>query len=60
MFNDDFSSLPSGSENFKFKTKNSFEELLFRTEDEMYKADHEIGNFYTTMKVLEEEKLKID
>lgn len=26
----------------------------------MYKADHEIGNIYSTMKTLEEEKLKID
>jgi hypothetical protein len=26
----------------------------------MYKADHEIGNIYTTMKTLEEEKFKID
>lgn len=34
--------------------------MLFRTEDEMYKADHEIGNIYSTMKTLEEEKMKID
>ena len=26
----------------------------------MYKADHEIGNIYSTMKTLEEEKLRID
>jgi hypothetical protein len=26
----------------------------------MYKADHEIGNIYSTMKTLEEEKVKID
>ena len=26
----------------------------------MYKADHEVNNFYKTMKVLEEEKMKID
>ena len=34
--------------------------MLFRTEDEMYKVDHEIGNYYKTMKTLEEEKLKLD
>jgi len=26
----------------------------------MYKADHEIGNIFRTMKTLEEEKMKID
>jgi histone deacetylase complex regulatory component SIN3 len=60
IFNDDYSSLPQGSENFKFKTKNQYEDVLFRTEDEMYKADHEIGNIFSTMKTLEEEKLRID
>jgi histone deacetylase complex regulatory component SIN3 len=34
--------------------------VLFRTEDEMYKVDYELGNYYKTMKVLEEEKLKLD
>ena len=34
--------------------------MLFRIEDEMYKVDHELGNILTTMKTLEEEKLKID
>ena len=60
MINDDFSSLPSGSENFKFKTKNQYEDLLFKVEDEMYKMDYENSNIYKTMKVLEEEKNKID
>jgi hypothetical protein len=26
----------------------------------MYKVDHELNNYYKTMKVLEEEKLKLD
>lgn len=26
----------------------------------MYKLDHEKGNIYSTMKILEEEKLKLD
>jgi histone deacetylase complex regulatory component SIN3 len=48
--------LPTGSESFKFKTKNQYEDVLFRIEDEMYKVDHDIGNIFTTMKTLEEEK----
>ena len=60
VFNDDYSSLPTGSESFKFKTKNQYEDVLFRLEDEMYKADYDIGNFLKTMTVLEEEKNKID
>jgi paired amphipathic helix protein Sin3a len=60
VFNDIYTSLPQGSESFKFKYKNQYEDVLFRTEDEMYKVDHELGNYYKTMKVLEEEKLKLD
>jgi histone deacetylase complex regulatory component SIN3 len=56
VFNDDFSSLPTGSESFKFKTKNQYEDVLFRIEDEMYKADLEIGNIFSTIKILDEEK----
>jgi histone deacetylase complex regulatory component SIN3 len=59
IFNDDYSSLPQGSESFKFKTKNQYEDALFRVEDDIYKVDFEIGNIYKTMKVLEEEKDRI-
>ena len=37
-----------------------YEDVLFKTEDEMYKLDHEKGNIFSTMKILEEEKAKID
>jgi histone deacetylase complex regulatory component SIN3 len=33
---------------------------LFRVEDEMYKMDFENGHILRTMKVLEEEKFKIE
>ena len=56
IFNDDYSSLPTGSESFKFKTKNQYEDVLFRTEDDMYKIDHELGNIFTTMDILAKEK----
>lgn len=52
--------MPTGSESFKFKYKNQYEDVLFRTEDEMYKVDHEICNYNKTMKMLEEEKCKLD
>lgn len=60
MLNDVYTSLPQGSESFKFKFKNSYEEILFRVEDEIYKTDHEISNYEKTMKTLEEEKCKLD
>ncbi len=60
VFNEDYSSLPQGSENFKFKTKNQYEDVLFRVEDEMYKQDYELGNLKRTMDVLEREKSKIE
>lgn len=34
--------------------------MIFRVEDEMYKTDFDNANIYRTMKVLEEEKIKID
>ena len=55
-----YTSLPTGSESFKFKYKNQYEDVLFRTEDEMYKIDNDICNYRKTMKVLEEEKNKLD
>ncbi len=60
VFNEDFSSLPQGSENFKFKIKNQYEDVLFRVEDEMYKQDYELGQLHRTMKVLEVESKAIE
>jgi hypothetical protein len=33
---------------------------MFRVEDDMYKTDYENANIFRTMKLLEEEKKKID
>lgn len=52
--------MPQGSESFKFKYRNQYEDVLFKTEDEIYKNDFEISNYRMTMKILEEEKGKID
>lgn len=60
IFNEDYSSLPQGSESFKFKTKNQFEDALFKVEDDMYRMDFEIGNLEKTLNILEEEKQKIE
>lgn len=60
VFNEDYSSLPQGSESFKFKNKNQYEDQLFKIEDEIYKMDFENGNIYKTLKVLEEEKAIIE
>jgi histone deacetylase complex regulatory component SIN3 len=60
VFNEDYSSLPQGSENFKFKIKNQYEEVLFRIEDEMYKVDFDLGNIKRTLDVLEEEVKRIE
>jgi histone deacetylase complex regulatory component SIN3 len=60
ILNEDYSSLPQGSENFKFKTKNQYEDVLFRVEDEMYRQDFELQNLRRTMEVLEQEKDAIE
>ena len=59
VFNEDYSSLPQGSESFKFKTKNIYEDGLFRIEDEMYKFDFDLWNYSSTIKILESENAKI-
>jgi histone deacetylase complex regulatory component SIN3 len=60
VFNEDYSSLPQGSENFKFKIKNQYEEVLFKVEDEMYKLDYEIYQIKRTLDVLEIEAKRIE
>lgn len=60
VLNDEVTSLPQGSEGFKFKFRNQYEDVLFRTEDDMYKIDFEINNFKKTMRVLQEEIEKIE
>lgn len=40
--------------------KNVYENELFKIEDEMYKQDFEIANTYNTLRVLEEEKIRIE
>ena len=42
LLNDKYASFPFGSENFKYKLRNLFEENLFNLEDEMYNWDHQI------------------
>jgi histone deacetylase complex regulatory component SIN3 len=60
VFNEDYSSLPQGSESFKFKMKNQFEEVLFKVEDEMYNMDFELGNLKRAMDVFAKEKNAIE
>ena len=52
--------MPQGSESFKFKTKNKYEDDLFKVEDEMYNLDYEIGSFRREMDKLEDEAKKIE
>lgn len=40
--------------------KNQFEDVLFRVEDEMYKADYEIAQFKRAMDVFEQEMHAIE
>lgn len=45
VLNDNYTSLPQGSESFKFKAKNINEDNLFKIEDQMYDIDIQICNF---------------
>lgn len=48
-------SVPFGSEDYSFSImrKNSFEEQLFKIEDEMYEYDLNINSYKRTIKLLE-------
>lgn len=52
--------MPQGSENFKFKIKNQYEEVLFKVEDEMYKLDYDLYQIKRTLDVLENEAKRIN
>ena len=52
VLNENFSTLATGSENFKSKGKNLYEEALFKVEDEMYKVDYELFNILSTKRIL--------
>jgi len=39
VMNDNYTSMPHGSENYKFKSKNPNEDILFRIEDEIQLTD---------------------
>jgi len=42
--NDQYLSLAIGTENFKFKFRNTNEEQIYKTEDKMYELDTQIDN----------------
>jgi len=42
--NDSYLSLATGSENFKFKFRNTYEELIYKNEDKIYEQDNWIDN----------------
>ncbi|KAL6848853.1 hypothetical protein ACP4OV_021436 [Aristida adscensionis] len=49
IFNDTLVSFPSGSEDcFKFRTKNHYEENIFKCEDDMFESDMLLQRFRTT------------
>lgn len=55
VLNNDYTSLPHGSESFKFKPKNINEEQLFKIEDEMYQCDNLLHNNAKTLEVFKQE-----
>ena len=54
--NDQWVSIPQGSEDFSYKKlrKNIYEEQLFKCEDDRYELDMKIGYFGPTLELLEE------
>lgn len=50
--NDQYLSLATGSENFKFKFRNTNEEGIYKTEDKMYELDTQIDNIERSLSVV--------
>ena len=55
LLNDDYLSLATGSENYKFKVRNLNEEIIYKTEDDMFKIDFQIDMFEKCLKVIQEQ-----
>jgi len=54
--NDRYLSLATGSEgNFKFKVRNSYEEVIYKTEDKMYELDAQIDNIQRCSAIVDEQ-----
>lgn len=60
VLNDKYISLPQGSDMFKFKIKNQYEDILYQLEDTMTHHDFQIANQRRTLEVLNIEKLRIE
>lgn len=50
--NDQYLSLATGSENFKFKFRNTNEENIYKTEDKMYELDTQIDNIQKSLQIV--------
>lgn len=50
--NDQYLSLATGSENFKFKFRNTNEEQIYKTEDKMYDLDTQIDNIQKSFRLV--------
>lgn len=50
--NDKYLSLATGSENFKFKFRNTNEENIYKTEDKMYEIDTQIDNIRKSQSIV--------
>jgi len=50
--NDQYLSLATGSENFKFKFRNTNEEQIYKTEDKMYELDTQIDNIERSQEII--------
>lgn len=58
--NDQYLSLATGSENFKFKFRNTNEELIYKTEDKMYELDTQIDNIKKSYKIVNDLYVKFE
>lgn len=53
--NDQYLSLATGSENFKFKFRNTYEELIYKTEDKIYELDSQIDNITKSYSIVSDQ-----
>lgn len=59
LINQDYLSQSNYTENYKSKNRNSYEEAIFKVEDEMTGFDQSIGNFKRTLDIIKNEIDKI-
>jgi hypothetical protein len=58
--NDQYLSMATGTEDFKFKFRNHNQEIIYKVEDRLYELDTQIDNYQRSLKIITDECSKFE